>query len=83
MGKRKPAEDDAVGRAEPVVLGFDKDGLSASLLVAAGAAADDRDRRVVVVMVLCGRRSTSARRRNILIGAMVSIKTEPLRNQLV
>jgi hypothetical protein len=83
MGKRKPAEDDAVGKAVAVaealaepclpVAGFDddvdKEGFATSLL---GAAADDKDRRVVVVMILlCGRCSTSARRRNILIGAMV------------
>jgi hypothetical protein len=85
MGKRKPAEDDAVGSAVAVALvGFDddKEGLDASLLVAAGAAADDKDRRVVEVMVLCvcGRCSTSARRRNILIGAMI---VQPIRNAQV
>ena len=63
MGKRKFAEDDAVGSAEvfaelPVAVGLDfNEAGVASLLVAAGAA-DDRDRMVVTeVMVLCGRRS--------------------------
>lgn len=96
MGKRKPAEDEAVGRAVAGALadddGFavadvdDKDGLDASLLEAAGAA-DDKDRIVVVVViVLCGRRSSSARRRNILVGAIVATEfdcmdgVQPIRN---
>jgi hypothetical protein len=79
MGKRKPAEDDAVGSAEAVLafafalpvavavvvgLDFNDVGVASLLVAAAAGAADDRDRMVVTeVMVLCGRCRSCTARR--------------------